>query len=133
VGDEVVFELDARGGVLIARQRRPIEDLADARRAQQQLDDALEGTGARRAVFDRRGQGDHDPEVREAMWSWLSQGGRLDAVALVLDSELARVRANMTAISRHVKLKAFIDPEEAEQWVRTTVPGRSTGFFPRME
>ena len=39
---------------------------------------------------------------------------------LLLESDLGAVRANMDALARGVKLRAFGDPDEAVQWLRAS-------------
>jgi len=115
------------------RQLRAMVDVAEGQQALAAVARALDEHGLKRVLVDQRGTGAQREDVREQFWGWMVEPGRLDAIALVLDSELAGVEANMTAISRHLKLRAFTDRLEAEQWVRRTVPGRQTGFFGKLD
>jgi hypothetical protein len=109
-----------------------LEDVPDARSALSQIEKALDAHGVKRAVFDQREVGEHADSVREAMWQWAQRSRSVEAIAIMAGTEMAQVRANMTALSRHVKLRAFTDPEEAQRWVRTTIPGHASGFYPKM-
>jgi hypothetical protein len=50
------------------------------------------------------------------MWTWTASAG-LEAVAVVVDGELTRVRLNMTALSKRVPLRAFVEEPEAVAWL----------------
>jgi len=102
-------------------------DSADADRLLRDVDTALARTGFDRVMFDYRGVDVHGEEVRDAMWTWAAERA-LRAVALVVDGEMTRVRTNMTALSRKVRLRAFMDEGEATQWMRE--PGRRTREIP---
>lgn len=93
------------------------------------IDDALLRTTFERVMFDLRGVDGHDELVREAMWTWASER-MLAAVSVVVDGEMTRVRTNMTALSRKVRLRAFLDEADAVQWMQN--PGRRTREIPRM-
>ena len=102
---------------------------AEADRLLRDVDSALARTGFDRVMFDYRGVDGHGDEIREAMWTW-AMDRSLRAVALVVDGEMTRVRTNMTALSRKVRLRAFMNETEATQWMRE--PGRRTREIPQM-
>jgi hypothetical protein len=104
-----------------------MDESGDADRLLRDVDTALARTGFDRVMFDYRGVDGHGEEVREAMWTWAIERS-LRAVALVVDGEMTRVRTNMTALSRKVRLRAFMDEAEATKWMRE--PGRRTREIP---
>lgn len=50
------------------------------------------------------------------MWTWI-RGSNLERVALLLQSEMAVVRANMDALAGRTRLKAFSSEKAAVAWL----------------
>ncbi|HET6584384.1 MAG TPA: hypothetical protein VFG69_13075, partial [Nannocystaceae bacterium] len=93
---------DGDGFVRVALHCR-LGDAQEASRLVREIDTALARTGFDRVLFDYRGIEHHVDEVRDVMWKWATTG-MLRAIALVVDGEMTRVRTNMIALSRKVRL-----------------------------
>ena len=93
-----------------------LDDAGDVDRLLKAVDAALT-----RTAFEREA-------VRDTMWTWASDR-MLAAVAVVVDGEMTRVRTNMTALSRKVRMRAFLDESDAVQWMHN--PGRRTREIPQ--
>lgn len=74
-----------------------------------------------RVLFDARRDGPPcrgDKETREVRWDHLSKKTRITHSAVIVDSELAQTRVNMTARANKVALQAFLDLPSAERWLK---------------
>jgi hypothetical protein len=80
------------------------------------------------ALVDARGQlGESSAPACEAVWRWLaSEGAGFDSVALVLATELAATRADMTAVARGAPVRAFCTVQGALVWLRRRKRSSST-------
>lgn len=119
---------DGDGFVRVALHCR-LGDKQDALRLVRDVDAALARTGFDLVMFDYRGIEHHVDEVRDVMWTWAAARA-LRAIALVVDGEMTRVRTNMIALSRKVRLRAFMDEAEARDWLRH--PTRRTRETPQV-
>lgn len=106
-----------------------LDEAGHVERLLRAVDEALVRTSFERVLFDHRGIEGHDEAMRDAMWTWAAER-MLSAVAVVVDGEMTRVRTNMTALSRKVRLRAFLDENDAVQWMQN--PGRRTREIPQM-
>ena len=106
-----------------------LDDAGDVDRLLKAVDAALTRTAFERVLFDYRGIDSHGEAVRDTMWTWASDR-MLAAVAVVVDGEMTRVRTNMTALSRKVRMRAFLDESDAVQWMHN--PGRRTREIPQL-
>lgn len=76
--------------------------------------------GRSRVLFDARHDGPPrvgDKETREVRWAHLSGATRITCSAVVVDSDIAQTRVNMTARARKVTLQAFVHRRDAERWL----------------
>jgi hypothetical protein len=91
------------------------------RRYLQALERFVDAAGATRVLFDARRDGPPragDRETREARWDHLAGRTVITCSAVVVESEIAQARVNMTARARKVVLQAFVDRPSAERWLR---------------
>lgn len=93
-----------------------LTSIDDARMLYAELERAFEAHGVRRVLFDQTRAGTVDDPLREAMWTWIESAG-LEAIAIIVAGELARVRLNMTALSKRLPLRAFVREDEATSWL----------------
>jgi hypothetical protein len=107
--------IETREGWLLVVQHGRLPDVAAARALQQRVEQACDAQGSRRVLFDNRDTEPPDDEVRDAMFEWAVN--ELERVALLLRSDLKRVRANMDALSRRGRVRAFVDEREATAWL----------------
>jgi hypothetical protein len=129
VGDSDDYHIEQGEQIVRVGLHCRLSDAGAAERLLREVDDALARTGFDRVLFDYRGVDGHAEEVREAMWTWAIDRG-LRAVALLVDGEMTRVRTNMTAVSRKMRLRAFMDEDEAREWLRD--PNRRTREVPQV-
>lgn len=92
------------------------EAASDAASVRDALNRALDGNDQRRMLLDYRALGSHAEEIREAVRDWASNA-RIEAIAAIVDSELARVRLNMTSLSRRLPMRAFLTEKDALAWL----------------
>lgn len=104
---------------------RRIADVEEADRLQSDIERATRSAGLTAVMFDYRGVVGHDESVRSAMWEWAAVCG-LQALALLVDSELSRVRMNMTALSKRVPIRAFLTEDDAMAWLTDPAGRRPT-------
>lgn len=102
------------GYVLVAMFGR-LESLEAATKEQKTIERACVPRADRRMLFDNRGTDAPDEAIRRAMFDWAA--ARFDRVALLLDSEIAAVRTNMSALSQRASLRAFHDEADAIRWL----------------
>ncbi len=96
----------------------------------QHLERVMRETGIRKAVIDARAEKDSmNQELRDLMWAWMTHPTHgFTSVALVLPSEMAVARVNMTSLARGANIRAFDTLFAAQRWL---VRGRrsSTSSF----
>ena len=114
--------IEVREDYVLVTQRGRHDDIADVRRVQADVDAALAQSGLRVAVFDNRDTEAPAEHLRTMMWNWVQDTTRFDAVAVVLQSTMRGTRANMTAVSRGVRLRAFDSIDDAAAWLRSGEP-----------
>lgn len=107
--------IDARDGWLMVVQTGRLADVEAARALQVRVERACNAHGTRRVLFDNRDTDAPDDAVRDAMFEWAVS--ELDRAALLLRSDLKRVRTNMDALSRRGRVRAFVDEREAVAWL----------------
>ena len=105
-----------QGDHLVVVQEGALKSVTEAEALQERVESQCQAAGCRRIVFDNRKTTAHTDDVRTAMFEWAST--TFDRVALLLESEMMGVRANMEALSRGAKLRAFHDLAEAVAWLR---------------
>lgn len=102
---------------MLARQSGVLGSVDEARRVQQLLERALHNAGHGLVLFDNRLTGEPESEARESMWAWSRDCTVVERVALLLESDLSLVRANMTALSKRSPVRSFSDEDEARTWL----------------
>ncbi len=105
--DEVMFHPD---GYVLVRNRR-VTTVAHARGVCAAIDTALRGAGCKVVLFDTRDTEPPPEDVRTTMWEWVQAEAHHDRCAIVVKSEMTRVRGNMTARSLKARLRSFDDVE----------------------
>ncbi len=112
-------EVEERAGYLFIVESGQLRTLRELHAYTSAVSAVVTESGIDRAIIDARGEvGDPPPEVRAAMWEWLSspdQGFKL--VAFILPTEMAVARVNMTALSRRAPVRAFHSVQEAQRWL----------------
>ena len=104
-------------GFYVYTESTRVETLDEAKFVCQQLDAALLASGARAVLFDTRETVSPGDDVRNFMWDWVSRAENFDRAAIVVNSEMLRTQANMTALSRGAKLRSFNDFDIAVAWL----------------
>jgi hypothetical protein len=111
------FELETRGRYVFVRCVGQMTSVAQAEEMQRAIERAVGDLAKGRVVFDNRETGPPCDEARTAMWTWCRTASQLERVALILENEMATVRANMTAVSEGVRVRAFASLEDATVWL----------------
>ena len=118
------WTIDKGPGFLRVRLKQPLRDCMSARAVQRSIESELVEHGFQKVLFDMRHVDEHDDEVREEMWAWAEKSPHFHALALLIESELSRIRANMTAVGRKARVRAFGSPLQAEMWLVRAQPKR---------
>jgi hypothetical protein len=111
------FEIEARDGYLLVRCRGVMGSVEEAKRVQETIEPELQRAGHGLVLFDNRLTGDPATEAREAMWAWCRDCALVERVALLLESDLNLVRANMTALGKRSPVRSFNEETEASAWL----------------
>lgn len=113
------IEVEARADSLFVVESGRLTSLNDLDRYTRCIDAMIERTGIKRAVIDARGQLGESPEdVAEATWGWhLSETRGFEMAAIVLASEMAVARINMTALSMRANVRGFEGIQPAQRWL----------------
>lgn len=116
---QAFIEVEARSDCLFVVESGRLTSLTDLDRYTRCLDAMIQRTRVKRAVIDARGQlGDSPEDVAEAMWGWhLSETRGFQIVAIVLATEIAVARINMTALSLRANVRAFDGIQPAQRWL----------------
>lgn len=130
-----LIEVEARPGYLFIIETGSLETLSELRRYTARLDAMAERLERTKALIDARGEvGDPSPEIRKAMWEWLTAHERtFERVAFVLATEMAVARVNMTALSRRAPLRAFDAIHAGQRWLLRDPRLSTAGTEPRLE
>ena len=121
--------MEPRPGYLFVVETGQLTRLGEVKRYTSRLDAIARRLERNKALIDARGEiGDPPEDVREAMWSWLTDRGRvIEHVGFVLATEMAVARVNMTALARRAPLRAFDSVQAAQRWLLRD-PKISTGL-----
>ena len=111
------YEVEAEGEYVLVRCVGRMASAAEAQEMQRKIEQALERTNLRTVIVDNRETSAPVDEARESMWTWCRECAALDRLALLLENEMARVRANMTAVSGGARVRAFASVEDAAVWL----------------
>jgi hypothetical protein len=111
------FEITVAPGHVVVWQSGRLASLDEARALQKAVRSRCLRAGVRRALFDNRQTLAPEEAIRDLIWAWVRDPADFERVALLLESSMGVVRANMTAVSQKVRLRAFTSFEEARQWL----------------
>lgn len=103
----------------------PVDRVEQADAIHADVDRSMASNDVFRVMFDYRGLGTELDTIRDAMWRW-AEHTQLEAIGVVVDGELARVRLNMTALSKRVPLRAFVREADAVTWLTDPEQRRPT-------
>lgn len=109
--------IELRPGYVFVWQRGSMESLEEARAFQQEIEAALRNHGVRKALMDNRETDLPDEEMRTFMNTWSENREHFDALAIVVESTMVKVRSTMEAIAHGAMRRAFNSIEEAETWL----------------
>ena len=124
------FTIEERETHIVVRQHAIVASRLAADDMLAALSNALEQRNLAKAVLDQRGLPEIDDTLRDALWEWARGAGRRIALAIILDSEVARMQSNMTALSSGFQLRAFGAEPLAEAWLFATPAQRPTAELP---
>jgi hypothetical protein len=100
-----------------------LETAADARHFQQAIEAELRTSGTRRVLVDARKAILSSAEVNESMWRWVRSSQSFDLLAIVNQSSVLTVAAQMKATSIGIKkVKVFHSFFDAARWLGARVP-----------
>lgn len=117
------YELEDRGDYLYVGVIGTIESEAMMHAYHRDIEAAMKPHMHHRALFDTREATQAPPELRAAMWSWVSSTPVIQRAALVAHTERIQRRVERTADLNRVRLQSFGTIEEAEAWLRAGIVG----------
>ena len=126
-------QTEARSFYVWVRFERLLTSVKEAQLATEEIEAAMRKADKKKILFDMRGIGSHQGDVRDFMWDWADASPDLIAFAILLDDEMAQVRTNMTGVSREVRVKAFGRTSQAESWLASAEVRKKTRESPRAE
>ena len=103
----------------------PVDRVDQAEAIHADVDRSMASNHVFRVMFDYRRLGAELDTIRDALWQW-AQRTQLEAIGVVVDGELARVRLNMMALSKRVPLRAFVREADAVAWLTDPEQRRPT-------
>src|SRR5690349_9917813 len=104
--------MSTRGTHVLSVEAGEIATADEMQRYLAVLERFVERAGVKRVIFDARRDGPPrrgDKETRDVRWDHLATKTRITRSAVIVESEIAQTRVNMTARSRKVLLQAFLD------------------------
>lgn len=114
--------LEARDGYVLVTEHRDVRTVDQMRRWLVEIDRFAAAQGIDKVIFDARyDTSDSLPEVREARWAHTDAAPVLKHIAVVIPTEMAATRLNMTVLARKsaARLRAFTEIEPAAAWLRS--------------
>ncbi|MBC8073789.1 MAG: hypothetical protein IAG13_36055 [Deltaproteobacteria bacterium] len=124
-------ELSVVGDYLRVALHRTMADLAESKRLQTEVIERAAAAGVVKVLFDYSRVGSHADDVRSDMWQWAGRT-KFVAMALVVDSDLTRIRMNMTAVAQRVRMRAFLSDRDALGWLDGAEKRRPTTEIPKL-
>lgn len=92
----------------------------DARRARallMSIDQTIARSRVRRVLIDRRDAPELSEEVEAIFRHWVESARSFERVGVVGLGNMERIGTNMRALARKLEVRAFEDPEAAEDWL----------------
>lgn len=91
-----------------------LESMSEVLAEQRAVTQACAARHDRRVLFDNRHTLAPDEALRDAMFDWAAT---FERAALLLESEMVAVRANMWAVARKATVRAFHEEKTAALWL----------------
>lgn len=107
--------VQVRAAYISIEGRGPLSCIAEARQVQRRIELAMRDDPRTMALFDRRASELFPEDVADHMWSWIS--GTFQRCGLVFASEMMCVQANMVALMRGARVRAFSSRVMAINWL----------------
>ena len=86
------------------------------------LDGLLRRHGVDTILWDSRPADPHPSSVRSRIWTWLEAAQVLKCSAIIVESEMLRLSANLSSTGRTLKLRAFVSFDAAHLWLTGSAP-----------
>lgn len=86
------------------------------------LDDLLLRHDVDTVLWDSRPADPHPSSVRSRIWTWLEAARVLKRSAIIVESEMLRLSANLSSTGRTLKLRAFVSFDDAHRWLTGSSP-----------
>ncbi|MEM9190381.1 MAG: hypothetical protein AAGF12_14445 [Myxococcota bacterium] len=113
----LVYQVLPRPRYLLVRYSGRVETGEIARSWFRQLESLLLDHSVDQILWDSRPAKPHPAEVRTMIWDWLEGGRVLKRSAILVESEMLRLSANLSAVGGTLRLQAFHRFDEAERWL----------------
>lgn len=107
-----------RDGFLQIRYFGEVDSVETAAKWLEHIEQTLREHGRSRVLWDSRPALPLPNDVRTHIWEWFGSSEVLRASAIVVESELLRISANLSVTGSTLVLRAFGDEDEATAWLR---------------
>lgn len=116
--ETLTFQRAPHSDCLVVRYEGQVSTVNIAGRWLEDLDGALSKTGLDQILWDSRAAKGHPPEVRDRIWEWLEQARVLKRSAILVQSEMLRLSANLGSIGGKPVVRAFREFHDAIAWLK---------------
>lgn len=111
------YWVEPQSGFALVRYSGQVDSVETATQWCTDLEIFLGAHTLERVLWDSRPAEPLLPEVRACIWKWLESGRVLRRSAILANSELIRLSANLSSFGGNVKVRAFGELEEATVWL----------------
>ena len=111
------YRLEPREGYLFVEVSGKMRDREDMLRYQRDLEGALVPELGKRLMVDGRGAERPLPELRAAMWTWMSEAPCVARIAILAIEDKTTRRVKRSAEEMRIRIVPFHDEAEAEAWL----------------
>lgn len=111
------MRIEPRPGYVFVWHRRAANDVAELDGVLARIDEVLAETGSTALMFDSRESEYRGGDVQDRMWAWIQGHPTVKRIATLVESHRLATSVNMTGLSMRVKIKAFHDALEADDWL----------------
>ena len=115
----LIYRVVPRAGYLVVYYTGRVATVEIADQWFEDLESELRRASVEQIMWDSRTADPHPAEVRARIWEWLEAANVLKRSAILVESEMLRVSANLSAVGGRIRLRSFHLFQEAEAWLQS--------------